>query len=409
MTFDHIGYAVKNISKAVNAFEMMGVKFCEPVKDEHRHIEVCFAADSGCRVELIAPLDDNSPISNILEKRGNTPYHMCFITDDMENEIERLCAEGYILIERPAMAVAFGGKRTCFLFHKDIGLVELVEEYRRPLVTICCITFNHGPYLRKTLEGFLRQETDFPVRILIHDDASDDDTISILREYEQRYHNVDVIYEEKNQFSRGVNIAFDILLPKIESKYIAICEGDDYWTDSHKLARQIEFMEMNSDCIMTVHNGVKKCCDTMVETVINPFKTTKYLDDEEMFMAFMNNPPTASFVLRRDGLENYPDFIREAPVVDDVLRLYLYSKGRVFYFDDVMCCRHVNHDFSWNRLIQEDAELYENYVRRILDFYVKYDSYTSLKYHDLILQVMRKITSRYRHISGKELASGGDL
>ena len=139
--------------------------------------------------------------------------------------------------------------------------------------------------------------------------------------------------------------------------------------------------------------------------MINPFVTAKYLDDKEMFMAFMNNPPTASFVLRMDVLDDYPAFIREAPVADDVLRLYFYSKGRIFYFDDVMCCRHINHDFSWNWLIQEDVGLYENYVRRILAFYMEYDSYTSFKYHDLILEVMHKIKRRFYHISGREIVS----
>ncbi len=408
MIFDHIGYAVNNIREAQKAFASVGQYFGEPVADEFRHVEICFNNGPDRAIELIAPLDEKSPVSDILRKRGNSPYHICFVTDNIEKEIERLCKEGFMPLEKPAPAVAFGGKRVCFLFHRAMGLMELVEEYRKPLVTICCITYNHGPYIRKTLEGFLEQQADFPVRILIHDDASEDDTISILREYEQRYSFIDVMYEERNQFSRGVNIAFDIMLPRVESKYVAICEGDDYWTDPHKLSRQIGFMETNDACVMTVHNGVKKDCDTQEETVINPFKITKYLDDEEMFMAFMNNPPTASFVLKRDVITGYPDFVREAPVVDDVLRLYYHSKGRVFYFDDVMCCRQVNHDFSWNRLIQEDAGLYEDYVRRILVFYEQYDKYTSLKYHDLICRVVHKIKRRYYHLSGKELSSRGD-
>ena len=409
MTFDHIGYAVKDINEAQKVFNFMGIIFDDPIVDEVRHVQISLSTNSKTVIELIAPLDGNSPVSDILQKSGNSPYHICYVTNDIETDYEKLRSEGFLPLENPAPSVVFGGKKVCFLFHKNIGLLELAEEYRNPLVTICCITYNHGPYLRKTLEGFLNQEADFPYKILIHDDASDDDTISILKEYEQRYSCIEVMYETQNQFSKGVNIAFDILLPMIKSKYIAICEGDDYWTDPHKLSKQIGFMEANHDCVMSVHNGIKKDCVTDEDTVINPFAISKYLEDEEMFMAFMNNPPTASFVLRKDILDNYPEFLRKAPVLDDVIRLFFYSKGRVFYFDDVMCCRYVNHEFSWNSLILEDKSLYEDYVRRILAFYAEYDNYTSNKYHDLIIKTVRKIKGRYYHLTGKEINSGEDI
>lgn len=92
-----------------------------------------------------------------------------------------------------------------------------------PLVSICCITYNHETFVGKTLNGFISQITDFPFEILIHDDCSTDHTKDILARFAQRYAGpIQILYEEENQFSKGVNIAFDILLPLVRGKYVAI-------------------------------------------------------------------------------------------------------------------------------------------------------------------------------------------
>ena len=282
----------------------------------------------------------------------------------------------------------------------------MVEEYEDAAVTICCITYNHEKYIRKCLDGFLKQETRFPYEILIHDDCSTDGTVDILKEYEKKYSNIKVLYESENQFSKGVKIAFDIMLPLIKTKYAAICEGDDYWTDINKLEKQVSFMEENPKCVMTVHNGVKENIQNGELVTINPFPESKYLDTEEMFKAFMNNPPTASFVLRMNVLNDYPAFVRNAPVVDDVLRLFYFSKGKVYYFNDCMCRRHINHEWSWNSLLNKNKDMYERYVREILRFYDSYNEYTLLKYQNYVQQVKRKIRNRFWHITGKEIEEG---
>lgn len=115
----------------------------------------------------------------------------------------------------------------------------------RPLVSICCVTYNHAPFIRKCLDGFLMQETSFPVEILIHDDASTDGTDEIIREYSGRF--PDVIYplfESENQYGKGQHNEIDFYnYRRARGKYIAYCEGDDYWTDSRKLQKQVDFME----------------------------------------------------------------------------------------------------------------------------------------------------------------------
>lgn len=122
------------------------------------------------------------------------------------------------------------------------------------LVTIRCITYNHVNFIRDAIEGFLMQETTFPVEILIHDDASTDGTADIVRDYEARYPRlIRAIYQTTNQFSQGKRVS-DYLQEIQKGKYIALCEGDDYWVDKNKLQKQAEFLEYNPDVAITYTN-----------------------------------------------------------------------------------------------------------------------------------------------------------
>ena len=118
---------------------------------------------------------------------------------------------------------------------------------RLPLVSICCVTYNHAPYIRNCLEGFLMQKTSFPVEILIHDDASTDGTDEIIREYARLYpEKFFPLIEEENQYSKPNHKCPDFYnYERARGKYIAYCEGDDYWTDPLKLQKQVDFLESN--------------------------------------------------------------------------------------------------------------------------------------------------------------------
>lgn len=123
-----------------------------------------------------------------------------------------------------------------------------------PLVSISCITYNHAPYIRDCLEGFLMQKTDFPFEILIHDDASTDGTADIIREYQKKYPDIiKPILREKNLYSQGVRMMNQFNYERAKGKYIAFCEGDDYWNDSNKLQIQYDFMESHEDCALCYH------------------------------------------------------------------------------------------------------------------------------------------------------------
>ena len=126
---------------------------------------------------------------------------------------------------------------------------------KTPSVSIVTLAYNHGKYIRQCLEGFVMQVTDFPFEVIIHDDASTDDTAEIIREYEQKYPDIiKPIYQTENQYSKGVAIGATFLYPNAKGKYIAECEGDDWWTDPHKLQKQVDYMESHPKCSMCCTN-----------------------------------------------------------------------------------------------------------------------------------------------------------
>ncbi|MCX7180734.1 MAG: glycosyltransferase family 2 protein [Proteobacteria bacterium] len=133
---------------------------------------------------------------------------------------------------------------------------QMTASWKRlspPLVSVICPTFNHERYIRQAIESILAQETDFPFEIVIHDDASTDSTSSIVKQLANEYPTiVRVILQTENQYSRGVKIT-PLVVPHTRGKYIAFCEGDDYWTNPDKLQRQVGILEANPQLIICGH------------------------------------------------------------------------------------------------------------------------------------------------------------
>lgn len=124
-----------------------------------------------------------------------------------------------------------------------------------PLLSILCITYNHAGFISRTIESFLMQEVDFPYEIVIHDDASTDGTTGIVRQYQAMYpHIIKTIIQDENQYSKG-NVIFDTIKSKATGKYLAFCEGDDYWTDPSKLKIQCNFLDNHPEIAVTGHDS----------------------------------------------------------------------------------------------------------------------------------------------------------
>lgn len=220
-----------------------------------------------------------------------------------------------------------------------IQKIASICRERKPLVAINCITYNQAQYIREALEGFIIQRTDYHFVAIIHDDASTDGTQQVIEQYANKYPEIILpIYETENQYSKGgfsrvfkiMNSANEIA----EVKYIAICEGDDYWTDPYKLQKQIEFLESHPDYGMC-YTKVKSFCQ---ET--NSFKDCwggPY--DNLSLLLIRNTIPTLSVVLRQSILnqyytENKLDYYNWK-MADYPIWLYFAANSKIKFFDKV--------------------------------------------------------------------------
>ncbi len=188
-----------------------------------------------------------------------------------------------------------------------------------PLVSICCNAYNHGSYIHDALEGFLMQKTTFPVEIQVHDDASTDRSADIIREYESLHPSLyKVIYQKENQYSKGIKPFVRFQLPHIKSKYIAACEGDDYWTDPLKLQKQVAFLEQNPEYVLTYHpwvesmNGeLKEPRDMFPSTHTLVVRNVK-IDFSSKVLSVLNGDTVLLYLLKRKGAFAMLDDIQPA-------------------------------------------------------------------------------------------------
>ena len=128
-TFEHIGVAVHEIEATARVYVEAGYNQTEPVYDPIQNVHICFLSKEGMpTVELLAPHDSTSPVQQTLDKMGVTPYHTCYAVADMEAAIAELRKQRYIVVKKPEPAIAFEGRRVCFLYNKNVGLIEIVEK-----------------------------------------------------------------------------------------------------------------------------------------------------------------------------------------------------------------------------------------------------------------------------------------
>ena len=129
MKIDHIGYAVKRIERAQVSFEKLGFVFGSTIDDTDRNVKLVFGENDGYRIELVSPLDKKaeSPVDQYLSNAVGTPYHICYQSEKLEEDIENLKAQDFKVVIEPKAAVAFGGRRVTFLMNIGFGLMEIVE------------------------------------------------------------------------------------------------------------------------------------------------------------------------------------------------------------------------------------------------------------------------------------------
>ena len=181
-----------------------------------------------------------------------------------------------------------------------------METSMQPTVIVWCLTYNQKGFIRDALDGFVMQQTNFPFEVVVHDDASTDGTTDIVMEYAERYPEIiKPMVETENQWQKGglKHIISIMNEQHRRGKYIAFCEGDDYWIDPNKLQRQVDFLESNPDYSMCFHSAKKK-----YETDARAWIDCENIQDKDYDATdiFINwTVPTASVLCRKEAMDFY--------------------------------------------------------------------------------------------------------
>lgn len=254
-------------------------------------------------------------------------------------------------------------------------------------VTVICLAHNHEAYIREALEGFVQQRTDFPFEVLVHDDASTDGTADIIREYAGRFPDIiRPVYETENRHSRGVCIARDILFPMVRGRYVALCEGDDCWTDPMKLSRQVTAMEAHPELDICAHRAVKirngRPCGH-----VGPGCRMRVIPVERVILGGGGFVATSSIMCRREAyLQDTP--MRRELFLDYTLQVQGSLRGGMLYLGDCMSIYRRGVAGSWtDTFIRRGETEHYGWLKRMLD---TLDAWTDGRYSGAICRQKRR-------------------
>jgi len=224
----------------------------------------------------------------------------------------------------------------------------------RIMVSVVCTAYNHGAYIREALESFANQQTDFEYEILVNDDCSTDDTADIIRELAEKYHTlIRPFIQEKNLYSQGLNIYNHVLYPAARGKYIAVCEGDDYWTDPMKLQLQVDFLENNPEYSACVHNSMIHYCDaSQPDKPYVPVEGDRDIPFERVIQGMGVSYHTSSILARRENIvdsTDYRDVASRHGFTDYPVGIRLSLEGKVRFLERFMSVYRVaSNPASWS-------------------------------------------------------------
>ena len=280
-------------------------------------------------------------------------------------------------------------------------------------VSIYVIAYNHAPWIEKSIRSIVEQKTSFNFKLYIHDDASTDGTTEIIRRLSNEYpERIVPLYEEENQYSKGISIVKTFLFPKLHGKYIAFCEGDDYWFDQEKLQKQVDYMESHPECTLCFSNAVT--IDTNGR-VIKPFFSERSWNDkminkklkaadgadftvEEMIL--LDFTPTASHLYRIEAIDEIKKFRHS---LDLLTRLVTTNMGYAHYHNEIFTAYRIGNVNSASGSI---IKSYEKLKKSFLDLHTKilqdFDDYTSFQFTDVIHHEIKRKEIELYFNAGKE-------
>lgn len=267
------------------------------------------------------------------------------------------------------------------------------------VVSVVMPTYNHEKYIRQAIEGVLMQETDFLFELIIVEDCSVDDTKKIALEYAEKHPEIiNVLDSEKNL---GITDNYFRAMGAITGKYIAICEGDDYWTDPLKLQKQVDFMESNPDCSLSFHpvNLVFFNSDRKDFVLGSKIDRDHVFSSEEIIGGILIR--TVSMLLKTEVIQDLAHWVRGAPLDDLALQLHCASKGSVGYIGGkpmAVYNRGVPGSWSADEYSPDIEQSKKWYTKRFEDHiavFTMFNTHTKQQFNPQIQNRIKKYSIRY--------------
>ena len=279
------------------------------------------------------------------------------------------------------------------------------------MVSIRCLVYNHEPYLRQCLDGFVMQKTSFPFEAIIHDDASTDGSADIIKEYAEKYPDIiKPIYETENLYSKHDGSISRIINDACKGKYMASCEGDDYWTDPNKLQKQVDVLENHPECTI-VFNRVKviskdnKYLDWDIPRkghVQEGFIELKDYTYEEYNRGFWTFH-TSSFLYKSNLMNEFSEIraheFKNFPYGDMPFLLFCLIRGKGFFISETMgCYRYLSG--GYNSKVKKNPSFSISQEEKLIKALKDLDKFTKMKYHDDIQKKILRSTFKTELLKG---------
>jgi len=213
---------------------------------------------------------------------------------------------------------------------------KIDTHHKKPLVSIICGTYNQKPFISKCLDSIINQVTDFPVEIILHDDASTDGTTEIVNDYANRFPTlIKLIIQTKNQYSETNKLRIK-LLEYARGDYVALCDGDDYWCDPLKLMKQKQFLEEHPEFVLCYHNAIiVNEMDNVLVAQTRPDKNNRNYTADELRVFACGWIALTSVMHRNVPIDHPPEF-HLAPNSDNFLPVLLARFGGAGFQKDIL-------------------------------------------------------------------------
>ena len=248
-------------------------------------------------------------------------------------------------------------------------------------VSIICDAYNQVKYIGDALDSMLAQRTTFQFEILVHDDASTDGTADVIASYAKKYPDVvKPYYESTNQYTIGAPHNFLVQKARIKGRYIALCEGDDYWTDPQKLQAQFEILEAHKELDICVHAGERVQADTKKSMgIVRPCKHDCIIPVEEVIAGGGGFVVTNSIFMRTETYVNPPDIVAQFNL-DFMVQIWGSMRGGMYYIDRSMSAYRIERLDSWTNTISRSAVKALSFLELVINSLTLLDEQTAFAY-----------------------------